>query len=221
MVLPFFELICTNFRGGIDRKKISSTLTNGGFYFFIVIITLIPQFIVWRILYGQFLVYPYSGEGFNFFSPKMLETLFSSRHGLISWTPIILLSLIGLYYFTQTHRRVGYLFVICFILQWYINSSWDNWWFGLAYGGRSFINCTFIFVIGLAALITRFYSKRRYIFTLFPILIVWNFLFITQYILNLIPQDDYINWSIMIRNQVNIPYIISRFLDLIKQKAYF
>ena len=210
MILPLFELV----KLAINRRLIQkSVFKNAAIYLGTTLMALIPQLIFWKIIYGHFLVYTYRDITLNFFAPKLIETLFSSRHGLISWTPIILFSLIGLYYFIKKHREIGYLFLLCFILQWYINSAWEIWWFGHAYGGRAFINCTFIFVLGLAALIDRFRGERIYLYILFSVLIVWNFSLMSQYILGLIPHGDYVGLELIMENHLRvIPIIISKLM---------
>ena len=95
MMLTLIELMTVSFGPERSRGDILISVRNGAFFLLVVVFALIPQFIVWKVIYGEFLVYSYSGEGFYFFAPKLLETLFSSRHGLISWTPIIAFALGG------------------------------------------------------------------------------------------------------------------------------
>jgi len=204
MILPLFELIFLSF--GRDRpcNDILISVRNGILCIVVLALALVPQFVVWKVLYGNFVVYTYSGEGFNFLSPKLMETLFSSRHGLISWTPIILLALGGYLLYFRESRRIYWALLTCFLLQWYINSSWHVWWFGNSFGGRAFINCTFIFTIGLSAVIKRFYNKKIYLSVLFTALIMWNFLFTAQYMVGLVPRGDYVSWKAVVKNNCKL-----------------
>lgn len=168
------------------------------------IIMMIPQFIVWKILYGQFIIYSYEGEGFNFTHPKLLKSLFSARHGLISWTPILFLSLIGLFLFIRRQARIGSALLLMFIFQWYLNSSWHYWWYGHSFGGRAYINCSIIFAIGLAVLVS---IKKRpaiiiHLFSIF--LIIWNLLFTAQYILGMLPYEHAVDWQKVLTNQFEV-----------------
>ena len=204
MIVPLFELIFISFGRDKSCNDILISVGNGILFIVVLALVLIPQFVVWKVLYGNFVVYTYPGEGFNFLSPKLIETLFSSRHGLISWTPIILLALGGyLLYFRQS-KTIYWALLTCFLLQWYTNSSWHCWWFGNSFGGRAFINCTFIFTIGLSALIKRFYNKKIYLSVLFAVLIMWNFLFVAQYIVGLVPQGDYVSWKAVAKNNCKL-----------------
>ncbi len=203
MILPLLEMIDVARRDRFAPARLSIQLKHGLFYLLTILFTMIPQFIVWKILYGRFIVYSYTGEGFNFFEPKLIQTLFSSKHGLISWTPIILFCVLGLLLFMKNERKIGSFLLTALILQWILNASWCNWWFGAAYGGRAFMNCTFIFIMGLAAFLQRidFQAKRPFILAASMGLVAWNLLFMGQYILGLTPLEDYLSWPTVLKNQ--------------------
>ena len=58
-----------------------------------------PQMAAWNGLYGEW-VLPHPPHGADFLRldrPFVLETLFSSRHGLLSWTPVLWLGFLGLW----------------------------------------------------------------------------------------------------------------------------
>ncbi|MBW1782108.1 MAG: glycosyltransferase family 39 protein [Deltaproteobacteria bacterium] len=204
MILTLIELMTVSFGRGRSRGDILIPVRNGALFLLVVVLALIPQFIVWKVIYGEFIVYTYPGEGFHFLAPKLLETLFSSRHGLIRWTPIIAFALGGYILYFRKAGSIFFALLICFLLQWYVNASWHCWWFGNSFGGRAFINCTFIFTIGLSALITRFYEKRIYLFAIFTALVAWNFVFTAQYIVGLIPQGDHVTWKTVARNSTKL-----------------
>jgi len=166
--------------------------------------TLIPQFIVWKILYGKFILYSYSGEVFNLFSPHLLDTLFSAYHGLISWTPVILPALAGLGLFYRKQPKIWAILLIAFALQWYLNAAWGCWWFGVSFGNRAYISCSFIFAIGIADLLS---TAKKWALTVRFIsvaLIVWNLLFISQYTLGMLPHNEPVVWKQVFINQYKV-----------------
>jgi len=169
-----------------------------------VLIVLIPQFIVWKILYGKFILYSYSGEGFNLFSPHLLDTLFSAYHGLISWTPVILPALVGMGLFCRKQPKIGFLLLTAFALQWYLNASWWCWWFGVSFGNRAYISCSFIFAIGLAALLSEIQKWKMTVRLISVALIGWNLLFISQYTLGMLPHNEPVVWKQVIINQYEV-----------------
>ena len=53
--------------------------------------------VAWKALYGMWLL-PYPPHGADFVRldhPFLLKTLFSSRHGLLSWTPVLWAGYLG------------------------------------------------------------------------------------------------------------------------------
>jgi hypothetical protein len=110
------------------------------------------QAYAWFSNTGKALVDPYQTETFKYWlEPRLLRTLFSTHHGLFAWAPVLLLVPIGL---ALQWRRVpggdplrrGLVF--CFVVVWYLNSSWYAWWFGEAFGARAFLELTPLFVLG-------------------------------------------------------------------------
>ena len=114
-----------------------------------------PQAFVWWVLYGAPFTIP-QGAGFMRWEyPALLAVLFSDNHGLVSWTPIAALSLIGLIFLLRRDPRVGAAALLFFIASWYVNASAADWWAGEAFGARRFVSCVPVFVLGLAALLDR------------------------------------------------------------------
>jgi hypothetical protein len=116
------------------------------------LVPLYAQALVWYGLHGRFVLDSYEGEGFRWAHPAAWQTLFSSRHGLFFWSPLLLVSAAGAGW--RLWRRPHPLLACCaasFLLLWYCNSAWHLWWFGDAFGGRAFVELSSLFVLGLAA----------------------------------------------------------------------
>lgn len=114
-----------------------------------------PQMAVWGVLYGTPFVIP-QGSGFMRWSePALWAVLFSDNHGLLTWTPIVLLALAGLIPLVRRNPLVGWAAIGFVAITWYVNAAVADWWGGEAFGARRFISCYPVFVIGLAALFAR------------------------------------------------------------------
>lgn len=107
------------------------------------------QLLSWQILYGSFTVNPYlsGGEYFNVFSPHIIQVLFSPANGLLLYSPVLILGIIGLFIWKNTLR---WYFFFAVLVQLLIVSSWSTWWQGASYGGRMFVSSLPIFSFGLA-----------------------------------------------------------------------
>jgi hypothetical protein len=112
----------------------------------------LPQIAVWIVLYGSPFVIP-QGSGFMRWSePALWPVLFSDNHGLLTWTPILALSLAGLVPLTRRHPAIGTAAIGFIVVTWYVNAAVADWWGGEAFGARRFISCYPVFALGLAAL---------------------------------------------------------------------
>ena len=154
------------------------------------------------------------GIVFPFTTPKILQVLLSSWHGLLSWTPLIALCLVGLFFLYRRNRVLGAGFIIAFMLQLTFISTWQDWRGGASFGNRYFISCTMIFFLGLSALIDRLQQRIRLIWLgLFGALfIVWNYLLLYQYGSGMITRTGPVSWKIILDNSIWI--ITTPFLKL-------
>ncbi len=109
-------------------------------------LTFSPQTLVWKLLYGSWFALPRSGDVL-WTQPEIYNTLFSDYHGMISWSPLFGIGLLGLFL-----SKRGAVFAIPALLQLYIYSCNLAWWSGGSFGNRRMIGCTPLFIIGLAFL---------------------------------------------------------------------
>jgi hypothetical protein len=148
-----------------------------------VVVMLLPQLVAWRAIYGHFLVMPQGGGFMQWAAPSLVSVLFSLRHGLFSWTPAVLVAVLGFYHLVRRDTWLGWSVVVVILLAVYINASAGDWWAGEAFGARRFVGCTVFFALGLAALFTRELWQNRPVLLRWTAaaLVVYNLLFLLQY----------------------------------------
>ena len=105
--------------------------------------------------------------------------LFSDWHGLFTWTPIVLLSVIGIVPLWQRDRQVATAVIVLLLAAWYTNAAVADWWAGEAFGSRRFVSCVPLFVLGLAALAARY--RRTVVVSVVAVAIALNCLLLFQY----------------------------------------
>lgn len=180
IALPFLDLG----RAVVDRKlRLPSATVQGGLLAAGLAVGLLPQFFAWHAIYGQFVLMP-QGSGFmQWRSPAVLSLLFSMRHGLFSWTPAVLVAIVGLYPLVRRDASVGWSAVIVLAMAVYVGASVIDWWAGEAFGARRFVSYTVFFALGLAGLFsTPFWRDRPSLVRwTAACLIVYNLLFLLQY----------------------------------------
>ena len=184
-------------------------------HFLFLVVTLfclLPTFFTRYIVYGNPFESGYTGvQNWAWRSPYFLAVLFSSEHGLFSWTPLLLLATLGLVIFKWREPRVGtpllagalafYLFIACY----------PDWAGISSFGNRFFVSLTPLFILGLNIFLQSasrlFRSQRAAVASVSLILaafVLWNAAFMFQWGAHLIPPRGPISWKVMIRNQFQV-----------------
>ena len=77
-------------------------------YCFATVIAFLPTLMTKRIIYGHPLDFGYGGtEVWQWKSPHFGSVLFSSDHGLLAWTPILIPAVVGLFLFLRREHKLG------------------------------------------------------------------------------------------------------------------
>jgi hypothetical protein len=168
-----------------------------------------PTLIAKKIIYGGFFE-----SGYNYHwrltSPAFFMVAFSADHGLLTWTPILILSVLGLFLLRRCDREFsGYSAITFFAFLYFIGCYPD--WDGLAsFGNRFFISLTPLFIVGLAAsfefLARTLHERRAAILSagVTAALVLWNLGLIFQWGMHLIPPRGPISWRRAAYNQVAV-----------------
>jgi hypothetical protein len=127
-------------------------------------------------------------------SPRIEQVLFSSRHGLLSWTPVLWISLAGLPRLLRKAPAIGAPLAISTLLALYVNASVFDWWAGASFGSRRFDGALAFFALGLAASIEWLLPRvernpMAAVSLLLAPFALWNFLLMGAYFGAAIPPD--------------------------------
>jgi hypothetical protein len=134
--------------------------------------------------------------------------LFSSNHGLLVWTPVVVLAFVGLVIFRIRQPLTGAAFLAATIAFYVFIACYPDWAGISSYGNRFFVSLTALFIIGLAVLLDQVAglvrSPRAALLSSSAVLgslILWNMAFMFQWGTHLVPARGPISWSAMIHNQ--------------------
>ena len=140
-----------------------------------------PQMVVWQTLYGGPLVLP-QGSGFMRWSePALMAVLFSIRRGLLTWTPVVGIALIGIVPLFRRDRFTATSVLLFFVISWYVNAAVLDWWAGEAFGARRFVSCFTVFSLGLAALLDRWAPALKTLTWTSAVVVGHTLLLLVQY----------------------------------------
>jgi hypothetical protein len=210
-IIPLVEFLLVAFNARCARQAFAalrtwilggSVMLGGAFLVFV------PQLIVYRALNGNFLPARNVTDKFTWNGAHIGDILFSNFHGLITWTPVALLALLGLFFLWRQDKLLTVALCVAFVAETYLLGSFSTWFGGAAFGMRRFINCTVIFVVGLGALADALQTRvpRSILAGAGAVLIVWNLFFIVQFVTGMVPRQQPVDMLEMARNQfVGVP----------------
>ena len=126
-----------------------------------IVATMFPQFLYWHEMTGNWIYYSYENEGFKYWAnPKIFAVLFDTQNGLLLYSPMVLLMLIGTFYGIYLKKYSGPIIIIIFSLITYTFASWWAWWFGGAFGHRCYVEYYSILAIPFAGLLFEIYGSK-------------------------------------------------------------
>ena len=112
-----------------------------------------PQLVAEHTLFGTWLPYRPAAFAPSFWPGHYADVLVSSHNGLLTWSPVFALAGLGL--FLLPDRRLALAGLFAFVVELVIEGSAPDWWGGLAFGMRRFLDLLPFIVVGLAELARR------------------------------------------------------------------
>jgi hypothetical protein len=178
----------------------------------VTLVCLIPVFLTRLVIYGNPFTSGYIPLRYWLWSsPAFFDVLFSSNHGLIVWTPIVLLSFLGLIFLIRRAPKIGIPFFIGALAFYLFISLYPDWAGISSFGNRFFISLTPLFVVGLAVLLdaaSRLFSAafpfKLLSSALLAAFILWNLGLMFQWGIHLVPARGNVDFPQMISNQFTV-----------------
>ena len=163
------------------------------------LVAFFPQILYWKLIYGEFLLVPQGGNYMQWGSPELEAVLFSSRHGLLSWSPVLWVGALGFLAFIRRDRVFGVTYLAAFLVALYINASVSDWWAGASFGARRFDGALPAFGLGLAAAVawSLTWVRKHSMATVFLILcpfLIWNLMLMGTHALGAVPHDGAVSF---------------------------
>ncbi len=151
----------------------------------------IPQIIEWKMIYGKYLTLP-QGGGFIKFPPTHVpDILFSTRGSWLLWTPLIMIGIAGLVIAVTRNWRLYVPWVSIVVLELLVIGAMDEWHGRDTFGSRYMLANTPVAALGLALLLAaRNQPLRRAIAGISVLCALFTSLFLVQYTMKLIPQNE-------------------------------
>ena len=174
-----------------DRERVRSLLLRLAAGFATAFLCYLPQVGTYLVLYGRIGAPGVAGK-MTWHAPYASHVLLSPEHGVLVWTPLVVVSLVGLAWFTRTGggrvepargRQIGICLLAMFASQVYISGSVETWETLGSFGQRRFVGTTILLVLGLAAAFRMAGEgvRRRMVLALVAACVWWNLGLMAQF----------------------------------------
>jgi len=211
LLIPLIESLRGYFHS-LRTKELAAVWTRLGrnaVFTAALILAVLPTLVSRAIVFGGPLRFGvYGSLPWDWSAPHRWEVLFSSNHGLLSWTPLTALAIPGLLWAGGRAWEISAYCGAAALAFYYVISSYPYWDGMSSFGNRFFISLTPIFVLGLGflfQLVGRALPHRNGTIVLAGLVglaAVWNGGFIFQWGTQMIPARGPISWKQMAQNQV-------------------
>lgn len=132
------------------------------------------QFHAWGIERAQLFAMPQGPGYLNLARPELVRFLFSGLSGLLPWSPLVLLCLIGLLlpWRLRLPRVWAAVALLVLAAEIYLNACVTDWWGGASYGARRMTSTLPFLALGLANLARQRPAKSAWASRVLPALLV-------------------------------------------------
>ena len=211
LLIPVLEALAAYWRVlGRNSAAVGRLLANHVLYSLAVLVTFLPTLLTRKILYGSAFELGYT-ERWLWTSPALKDVLFSTNHGLLSWTPILIPAVLGLCLFSKADRWMAGYLGVAFLAFCYLIASYSNWHGISSFGNRFFVSLTPVFILGLTASVAAFArlfnrAGRAFAATgmIVGLFILWNAGLVFQWGTHMIPVRGPVSYRAMAYNQVAV-----------------
>lgn len=114
----------------------------------------VPQIVYWLYVGDRFMAPNLHSETLALSDPYLFKFLFSFRKGWILYTPLSLVFFTGFYFLYKNCREIFWPLFISLLINIYVLSSWECWWYASSFSQRSVVESYVFFSVPLAALLS-------------------------------------------------------------------
>ena len=160
-----------------------------------------PQLLAYQALNGAFGPTQLVQRKMDFAAPHLLDVLINPEHGLLLWTPLLVIAFLGLIRAMGRLGSVGVFLAIALLAQVYINGSVLSWHQAGAFGSRRFVDSSALLVIGFAFGLMAVTPRTQKL--LVVLAIWWNLSLMMQFGLKLMDRQK-LDWPGVAIRQVTV-----------------
>jgi hypothetical protein len=195
-IVWIFIPLCWNVSGWKSLKEKMQLLLRNFLHLLLLIFGMVAvgslQLFYWKYTSGDWFSFNHS-EGFDFFRPFTLDVLFSYKKGWLLYTPLMALSIFGIFVLYKKQKNLFLPILFFFLANLWFISSWECWWYAGSFGQRPFVQSYGLMAIPLGFLfssVANFPVRRTIVFCLTGFFVLLNLFQLWQYGAQIIHPDS-------------------------------
>ena len=198
LIAPGLDLGLRLVKGDIKRSLKRGLAVLGA-----AMVVFVPQLLAYQALNGSFGPTQLVQRKMNFGSPHFFDVLVDPGHGLLLWTPLLIVAFLGLARGIGRLGAVGVFVAVALLSQVFINGSVLSWHQAGAFGSRRFVDSTVLFVIGFAFGLMALQTRTQKVVVVLAIW--WNVSLMVQFGLKLMDRQQ-LDWpGVAVRQVTAVP----------------
>lgn len=139
------------------------------YFIAILLLSVFPLFVYMQYASNDILKFNLHTEQLCLLSPFTLDFLFSFKKGWLLYTPVMLFALAGFYFLFKRNLNLFWSLFIIIILQVWLASSWENWWYAASYSQRPMIDFYGLLAIPFGFLIMEVFKQKQTVWISFSV----------------------------------------------------
>lgn len=104
-----------------------------------------PQLLYWKLEGGSWIIMNLHSETLSFLKPYTIDFLISYKKGWLLYSPLFIFSFGGIWFGLRQNKPLVTAIGVFALLNIYVLSSWDCWWYSASFGSRVMVDSYIVF----------------------------------------------------------------------------
>lgn len=139
-----------------------------------------PQLLYWKIEGGSWVIMNLHSETLSFLHPYTIDFLISYKKGWLLYSPLFIFSFVGIGYGLRQNKQLVTAISVFALLNIYVLSSWDCWWYSASFGSRVMVDSYIVFGVLIGFFIQGISKSKKVLIPTLSIFILFMGLSVFQ-----------------------------------------
>jgi hypothetical protein len=120
-----------------------------------------PQLLYWKLEGGSWIIMNLHSESLSFLHPYTIDFLVSYKKGWLLYSPLFIFSFVGIWFGLRQKRHLVTAISVFALLNIYVLSSWDCWWYSASFGSRVMVDSYIVFGVLIGFFIQKVSQSKK------------------------------------------------------------